>query len=163
GDEEPPEHEPAPAASTSPTQFLSWGRECLLLFLLVSAGLLARMYALTELPQAFDLELIAFQIQSRTAHGFIQYIGDGSLLSNGCGAVTQLSQLALFHLFGTSVYTLRLTAVLWGTAAIPLLYWLVRRIAGSAAAIVSTVLFLAAPDQLFWSRTENTHFSAMAA
>jgi hypothetical protein len=39
------------------------------------------------------------------------------------------------------------------------MYWLVRRIAGVAPAILAAMLLATAPDQLFWSRSENGFFS----
>src|SRR5262249_4212675 len=68
----------------------------------------------------------------------------------------------LFRVFGTSVYTLRLAAVLYGVAAVPLCYWLARRLAGTFPAVVAALLLMTAPEQLFWSRTENTHFAPVA-
>jgi hypothetical protein len=141
---------------------MAWGWECVAVLCLVSTAVLMRVYALTELPQGIDLELIEFQILSRTPYGFSQYVKGGAVLTNGAGLFTQLTQMGLFQLFGTSFYTLRLTAVLWGVAAVGLLYWLVRRLAGVAPAMVATLLFMAGPEQLFWSRTENTHFAAIA-
>jgi hypothetical protein len=141
--------------------WLRWEWECLLIFLLTSAALLLRTYALTELPQGVDLETIDLAISSRTLHGLATYIPYG-LVANAAGIMHLLIQPVLFKLFGTSIYSLRLSAALWGVAAVPLFYWLVRRAAGAGAAIAGTVLFIVAPEQLFWSRTENTFFPPIA-
>ena len=40
----------------------------------------------------------------------------------------------IYHLFGTSIFTLRMAAVLWGIPAVPLMYTLGRRLGGLARA-----------------------------
>ncbi len=137
------------------------GWECTLIFLLFLVATVMRLYALTEMPAGFDLETIGFMIQSRTLHGLQRYL-QFDFLSNAPGIVHLLTHAVLFRLFGTSFYTVRLTAAFWGVAAVPLFYWLIRRIAGVGPAVVSTVLFIAAPEQLFWSRTENSFFAPVA-
>ena len=100
-------------------------------------------------------------LASHTLDGLRQYLPYG-LRGNSTGVAHLLPQMALFQLFGTSVYTLRLAAVLYGVAAVPLCYWLTRRIAGTMPAVVATLLLIVAPEQLFWSRSENTHFAPVA-
>jgi hypothetical protein len=154
--------DPSPPASRAGSQKLRWACECAVIFLLTLVGLLLRAYALNEFPQGFDDETIGAMVQSRTLHGLRVYMGP-EFLSTAPGVVHLLTQFLFFNIFGTSICALRLTAVFWGTAAIPLFYWLVRRIAGILPAIASTVLFLAAAEQLFWSRTENTFFVPCSA
>lgn len=146
-----------PDETTPPLPRLStW--ECGLVFAITVFALLLRATLLTELPSGFDMETIASMIQSRTAHGVRQYY-DRTFLTTAPGVVHIFTQWLMFALFGTSVYSIRLAALLWGVAAIPLFYWLMRRIAGIAPAILTTLLFAAAPEQLFWSRTENVFFA----
>ena len=78
------------------------------------------------------------------------------------GFVHLLPNLVLFRLFGASLYTMRLTAVAFGVAAVPLMYWLVRRLAGCGPAVAATLLLISAPEQLFWSRNENANFIPIA-
>jgi 4-amino-4-deoxy-L-arabinose transferase-like glycosyltransferase len=124
-------------------------------------GLLLRGYALTEHPAAFDSEMTSVMLGSYTGFG-IDYYMKTELLGTGAGLFHVLTHYVLYRLFGASIFTIRLAAVFWGVLAIPLLYCLARRIAGRGAAIVATVLFIAAPEQLFWSRSENTHFAPVA-
>lgn len=140
---------------------LPWSWECAVIFLLVLAALFTRLYALAEMPSGFDLETIGHMIESRTLTGLRRYL-QFDFLSSAPGIVHLLPQTVLLRLFGTSAYTVRLTATFWGVAAVPLFYWLVRRIAGVGPAVVSTVLFIAAPEQLFWSRSENGFFAPVA-
>lgn len=137
------------------------GWECFLVFCFALVALLTRSYALTEFPNTFDLETVDFMILSRTWFGFRGYL-QYAFIANNNGIFHILTQMVLFRLFGTSIFTVRLTAVFWGVAAIPLFYWLMRRLAGVMPAMVSTALFVAAPDQLFWSRTENSFFAPVA-
>jgi hypothetical protein len=125
-------------------------------------GLLFRCWALNQLPNGFDDEMIGLMTGSATLYGFVQYVNT-EFLGTGAGIFHFLTQRLCFELFGYSVLSVRLAAVLWGVAAFPLLYALVRRIAGPWPAVAATVLFLAAPEQLFWSRNENTHFAPVAA
>jgi len=141
---------------------LSPGRECVLVFGLTMMALFMRIYALTELPSGFDLEIVWGMVQSRTLYG-LRHAFLESFLGNAPGMVHMATQMILFKLFGASIYTIRLGAVFWGVAAVPLLYWLVRRIAGVAPAVVATLLFLTAPEQLYWSRSENAFFAPIAA
>src|SRR5205814_272690 len=62
----------------------------------------------------------------------------------------------------TSVYSLRLASGFYGVMAVPLCYWLARRLAGTLPAVVATVLLIAAPEQLFWSRSDDAHFEPIA-
>jgi hypothetical protein len=142
-----------------PRRWASWEYALVLLFILVA--LLIHTYQLTELTQSFDLEMVDTMIMSRTLHGireYLQYV----FWANNNGIFHILTERVLFPLFGTSIYTVRLTAVFWGTAAVPLMYWLGRRMAGVSAAIVSTLFLLVGPEQLFWSRTENSFFAPVA-
>ena len=124
-------------------------------------GLLFRGYALTEHPAAFDGEMTSVMVGSYTRFG-IGYYMKTEFLGTSAGLFHVLTHYVIYWLFGASIFTIRLVALFWGIVAIPLLYWLARRIAGRGAAIVATVLFIAAPEQLFWSRTDNTHFAPVA-
>lgn len=147
-------------ASAGPWQ-PSWLVECLLVFALSVVALFLRTYALTELPHFFDLEMMVSMFESRTLYGLRSFVNWG-LLANSGGIIHLLPKMFLFDLFGTSIYSLRLSGVLFGVAAVPLFYWLVRRLAGVGPALASTVLFITAPEQLSWTRTENTHFAPIA-
>lgn len=132
--------------------------EALLVFGLFAVALLTRMWALNELPNGFDMETVTFMIASRTWDGFVGYLQDG-MLANNNGIFHVLTKYVLYHLYGTSLFSERACAVLWGSAAVPLMYVLVRRIAGRGPALAAAVLILTAPEQLFWSRTENDFFA----
>ena len=140
---------------------LSWGRECALVMILTLIALVSRTWALTELYDFFDLETIDWMVQGRTWHGFLGYLDYGFVQNNG-GAVQFLPTQVIFRLFGTSVFTLRMAAVLWSIAAIPLMYTLGRRLGGVVTGVIASVLLITAPEQLFWARNENLHFAPMA-
>jgi len=150
---------PPAAAPVAPAWAPSSPREYLLLLLLAVSGLLLRLYALTELPQTFDVELVSSMVASHSFSGIAWWVRDSFLRENS-GVAHLLPNPVLFHLFGASIYTQRLSAVLFGSAAILLFYWLARRLAGVAPALVATMLFVVAPEQLYWSRTEDTFLVA---
>jgi len=129
---------------------------------LVLFGLLVRAWALLELPDQFDPEMIGVMAAGRTWLGFKDYVVT-ELLGTGNGIFHVLSHRVLFALFGTSIYAVRLTALVWGVLAIPLAYGLGRRLGGIAAAVAAGLLVATAPEQLFWSRNENAFFAPVAA
>jgi hypothetical protein len=135
--------------------------EWALVFGLTIFGLLVRGYALTELPPFFDGETIPMMVGSYTGYGIRNYLMT-EFLGTGNGIFHVATHYVLYHLLGASIFTIRLVSVFWGVLAIPLLYWLARRIAGRGAAIAATVLFITAPEQLFWSRSDNTFFAPVA-
>ena len=105
---------PAPAGG-SPGLFWRppWASECGLVFALTVVALLSRTWALTEisrLPRSRDGYLVDAEPHLRTASR--RYLDFGFMQNNG-GAVQILPQYLVFHLFGTSIFTLRLAAVLW--------------------------------------------------
>jgi hypothetical protein len=140
---------------------LPWAWECVLVVVLTVAALLARSWALTELYDFFDLETIDWIVQGRTWGGFLGYLDYGFVQNNG-GSLQLLPPQITFRLFGTSIFTLRMTSVLWGIAGVPLMYGLGRRLGGVTAGVFAAVFFITAPEQLFWSRNENLHFAPMA-
>jgi hypothetical protein len=149
-----------PPQSRDRKQGLPWSEWALVLGLTL-LGLLFRGYALNEHPALFDGEMTGVMVGSYTGYGISAYMRT-EFLGTGAGLFHVVTHNILYRLFGASIFTIRSAALFWGVVAIPLLYWLARRIAGRAAAIAATVLFIAAPEQLFWSRTENTHFAPVA-
>ena len=162
GDPQPPPLTwPAPETpaqrEATPMGALEWAALCGLTLL----GLLFRGYALTERP-VFDGETVGILVGSYTGYGIRNYLMTEFLgTANGVFHVVTLH--FLYRLFGATIFTIRLVALFWGVLAIPLLYWLARRIAGTWAAIIATVLFITAPEQLFWSRADNNFFAPVAA
>lgn len=152
---------PAFPPDGSRTAGLSWPWECVLVLGLTVIALLTRSWALTELYDFFDLETIDWIVQGRTWNGFVGYLDYGFVQNNG-GAVQLLPTQITFRLFGTSIFTLRMTSVLWGIAAVPLIYTLGRRLGGVSAGLLASCFLITAPEQLFWSRNENLHFAPMA-
>jgi 4-amino-4-deoxy-L-arabinose transferase-like glycosyltransferase len=138
-----------------------WPVECALVIAIGIVALIFRTWALTELSDFLDLEMVNSWVQSRTLAGVAGYYR-GTFLTTNPGAAHLLPQWALFNVFGTSIFTLRMAPVLWGVAATLLLYWFVRRIAGVGPAVLAAMIFATAPDQLFWSRSENGFFSPVA-
>lgn len=136
----------------------AWRVEWALILGLTGIGLLCRTWALTELSDFLDLETVDSWLQSRTLHGTADYVRFVFLATNP-GAAHMLPQWALFNVFGTSLFTLRMAAVAWGVLSVPLMYWFVRRLAGPAPAVLAALLMATAPDQLFWSRSENGFFA----
>jgi hypothetical protein len=147
-----------PGAGLSGAWQPRWAVECAIVVAIGLVALACRTWALTELSDFLDLETVNSWVQSRTLEGVADYYRFTFLASNP-GAAHMLPQWALFHLFGSSIFTLRMAAVLWGLAATLLMYWLVRRLAGVAPAILAALMLATAPDQLFWSRSENGFFS----
>src|SRR5262245_12157518 len=150
----------APASGGRPAT-LSFGRECLLVLGLTLIALISRTWALTELYDFFDLEMIDSMVQARTWAGYAGYLDFGFVQNNG-GAVHLLPAELIFRLFGTSIFTLRMTAVLWSITAIPLMYTLGRRIGGVTAGVFTSIFLITAPEQLFRARNENVFFSGVA-
>ncbi|MGH7789085.1 MAG: hypothetical protein ACRERC_19600 [Candidatus Binatia bacterium] len=156
----PPPSDPA-ARAAADSRRLAWGWECALVFALVIAGLLSRTWALTELYDFLDLETVDWMVSGRTWQGFKSHLDFGFVQNNG-GAIQLLPTQIVFRLFGTSIFTLRMTSVLWGVAGVPLMYWLGRRLAGVTAGVIAAVFFITAPEQLFWARNENAYFAPIA-
>lgn len=156
---EPAVSEDAPQPAAAPR--VPWLFEWALVLALALAAVLTRTYALTELPHAYDLEMVDSVIMSRTVWSVGEYFR-GGFMANSAGIVHLLPGPLLFAVFGTSIFTVRLVAVLFGVAAVPLLYWLVRRVAGIGAATVSALLLVAAPEHLYWSRVETGGFIPIA-
>jgi hypothetical protein len=134
--------------------------ECALVAALTILGLLLRMYGLTELPNGFDDEMIRGMIQVRSWHGVLTFLNE-TFLGPSVGLAHVPTQFVSFQVFGASIFSVRMASVIWGTLTIPLSYWLLRRMAGVLPAFMGTILFLAAPEQLFWSRSENGQFAPM--
>jgi len=152
---------PFPPDRAAPRRGLTWGWECVLVLGLTLVALVSRTWALTELYDFFDLETIDWIVQGRTWFGYLGYLDYGFVQNNG-GAVQFLPTQVILRLFGTSIFTLRMTAVLWAIAAVPLMYTLGRRLGGVTTALLASVFFITAPEQLFWARNENLHFAPMA-
>jgi hypothetical protein len=149
-------HPPSPPApATSPR----W--EALAFLALMILALITRTYALTELPHEYESEMIISMLSTRTLAGLHKYAPWG-LVANTNGVAHLLPQWASFQLLGTSVFSLRYVSVVCGLVTAGLFYWLLRRIGNATVARIGTLLFVAAPDQLFWSRQENTPFQFVA-
>lgn len=134
--------------------------ECLLVAALSILGMVLRMYGLTELPSGFDNEMVNAMAEARTWHGVKTFL-ETTFLGTSVGSAHVPTQFVSYRVFGTSIFAVRIASVFWGTLTIPLFYWLLRRIAGVLPAFIGTLLFIAAPEQLFWSRSENGQFAPM--
>jgi hypothetical protein len=132
----------------------------LALFLLALAS---RAWALNQLPSSFDAEMISTQTESRTAWGLAEFVRT-EFVGTSNGLVTPLTNRAVYALFGVSITAMRVTALLWGLLGVGLFWALARRLLGGRwGPAAATLLFVAAPEQLFWSRSEVSIFSPMAA
>jgi len=151
---------PAPILSPSTPAPRFRRGDALWMFGLTVLGMLLRLYALPELPRMFNGEMIISMLASRTLEGLHWYVPLG-ITSNSTGLMHLLPQWFFYQLFGTSVYALRLAAVLFGVMVIPLFYWLGLRLGGRFAAVVATLLLISAPEQLYWSRLESTNFAPL--
>ena len=153
--------ESAPGSSAG--RALPGWTESLGLFALFLLALLTRTWALNQLPSNFDEEMISVQTQSRTAYGLRQFTVT-EFLGTSNGLATPVTNRLVFAALGVSLYATRVTALVWGLAAVPLFWSLVRRLCGGALATFgATLLFVCAPEQLFWSRSEVSVFAPMAA
>ncbi len=131
-----------------------------LLIGLCTVAMLTRLYALTELPSFFVGEMAVEMLGSRTWVGIGRYIQEG-LVGSSIGIMHLVPQMVFYKWLGTSIYSLRLSAVAMGVLCIPLLYWLLRRLSTRRAALIGAVLMLTGPEQLWFSRDENTNFQAI--
>lgn len=155
----PPDLSPEPSRSGA----LPGWTESLGLLALFLLALLTRAWAINQLPSNFDEEMISVQTQSRTAHGLRQFTAT-EFVGTSNGLATPLTNRLVFAALGVSLYATRVTALLWGLAAVPLFWGLVRRLSGGALpAFGATLLFVCAPEQLFWSRSEVSVFAPVAA
>ncbi len=132
---------------------------CALFFL----ALVTRAWAVNQLPSNFDEEMISVQTESRTAYGLRQFTAT-EFVGTSNGLATPVTNRLVFWALGVSLYASRVTALLWGLAAVPLFWGLVRRLCGGGLATFgATLLFVCAPEQLFWSRSEVSVFAPVAA
>lgn len=137
------------------------GESALLLALFLLA-LVSRAWALNQLPSNFDAEMISTQTESRTAWGLAEFVRT-EFVGTSNGLVTPLTNRAVYGLFGVSITAMRVTALLWGLLGVGLFWTLARRLLGGRwGPAAATLLFVAAPEQLFWSRSEVSIFSPMA-
>ena len=155
----PPESSPESSAGRA----LPGWTESLGLLVLFLLALVTRAWAINQLPSNFDEEAISMQTQSRTAHGLRQFTVT-EFLGTSTGLATPATNRLVFATLGVSLYATRVTALVWGLAAVPLFWCLVRRLCGGALATFgATLLFVCAPEQLFWSRSEVSVFAPVAA
>jgi len=155
-----PQPEPGIGGRSGLSSSAAYRLEWLVVAAVSVLGLVTREYGLTELPTGFDNELIESMIWTRTWHGVVSFIGE-TFADASVGFAHVPVQVLAHRVFGTSTFSIRMASVVWGTATIPLFYLLVRRIAGVAPAVLGSVLFALAPEQLFWSRIEDGHFAPM--
>ena len=158
---------PALSAESGPRTSGGWAlpgwTESLGLLALMVLALFARAWAVNQLPSIFDEEMISVQTQSRTAHGLKQFVAT-EFVGTSNGLATPATNRVVFQALGVSLYATRVTALVWGLAAVPLFWGLVRRLCGGPLATFgATLLFVCAPEQLFWSRSEVSVFAPVAA
>lgn len=149
------------AVGASVTVRWSWWQEAAALWVLSILALVLRLYALTELPSEVSLENTVSMFQSRTLFNIRAYLQSGFLRASP-GLVHVLTQWGTYQVAGPSLFGVRVAAVLWGSAAVPLVYGFVRRSAGAAPALVAALFVASAPEQLFWSRLEDGGFVPVA-
>src|ERR1017187_7045137 len=137
---------PEESALESPTgRTLPGWTESLGLFALFVLALFTRAWAVNQLPSNFDEEMISVQTQSRTGHGLRQFIAT-EFVGTSNGLATPATNRVMFAALGVSLYATRVTALVWGLAAVPLFWGLVRRLCGGALATFgATLLFVFAP------------------
>lgn len=153
--------ESAPGSSAG--RALPGWTESMGLFALFLLALLTRAWAVNQLPSSFDEETVSVLTQSRTAHGLRQFTAT-EFVGTSTGLATPATNRLVFAALGVSLYATRVTALVWGLVAVPLFWGLVRRLCGGALATFgATLLFVCAPEQLFWSRSEVSAFAPVAA
>src|SRR5664280_2754463 len=125
---------PEESALESPTgRTLPGWTESLGLFALFVLALFTRAWAVNQLPSSFDEEMISVQTESRTAHGLRQFTAT-EFVGTSNGLATPVTNRLVFAALGVSLYATRVTALVWGLAAVPLFWGLVRRLCGGALA-----------------------------
>ncbi len=129
------------------------------LLLVCGVATLARLYALTELPSFFIGEMGHSMFAPASWESLWRYAPQSvEAVSIGCAHL--FLQWLSFLLFEPSVFAIRATAVVFGVATVWALYWFMRQSAGRGAALTAALLAAVAPEQLWWSRNENSYFIA---
>ncbi len=158
-----PEIPPATAALPTRGWRAPGWTESLGIFALSVLALATRVWAINQLPSNFDEEMISVQTQSRTAHG-LRVFAATEFVGTSNGLATPATNRLVFAALGVSLYATRVTALVWGLAAVPLFWAFVRRLTGGTLApLGATLLLVCAPEQLFWSRSEVSVFAPVAA
>jgi hypothetical protein len=123
-------------------------------------ALIVRLYALDQLPAFVDIEPALAFFESLSRYGLGHYIAYNRVEDDGFAHM--VARAAVQYFTGPSVVDIRLAGVLCSTAAVPLCYTLVRRIAGIFPACVASVLLLTAPEQLIFARIEANQIGIAA-
>jgi hypothetical protein len=145
----PDESTPLPTAGTT----RPWREAGLLLAVLALATVL-RLYALDRVLGWFDGELTGYYAAATRLAGIV-------LANEGIEGPWAPLGLTFYppyavasRLVGTTVLALRLAAAWVGVLSIPLLYLLVRRVAGAPTALTAAALLALDPLSLGWSRSD---------
>lgn len=133
------------------------GREIIAVAALTILALVARVYALDQLPAFVDIEPALAFFESLSRYGLGHYIAANRVEDDGF--VHMLARAGAQQFTGPSVLGIRLAAALSGTLAVPLCYAFVRRLAGAPASFIAALALATAPEQLIFSRIEATQFS----
>jgi hypothetical protein len=147
-----------PLRASAPPPVL--GIEIAAVVALTVLALVVRLYALDQLPAFVDIEPALAFFESLSRHGLGHYIAYNRVEDDGFAQM--LARAAVQYFTGPSVVGIRLAGVLCSTAAVPLCYALVRRVAGILPACVAAVLLLTAPEQLIFARIEANQIGIAA-
>jgi len=136
---------------------LSWASDAPVACGLLGVALAARLYAIDQLPAIVDFEPARAFFESLTPYGLRHYIALNRVADDGF--FQMLARYGVQQFTGPSLVGIRLAAAFCGTAAVPLCYWLARRLTGVFPAALAALVLATAPEQLIFSRTETTQFS----
>lgn len=130
------------------------GGEIITYVAIVSLAVILRFYALNQHLSYFEGELSPYSAAATSPAGSLQanvgYWGPWAPL----GLLYYPPIFATTSVWGTTVLALRISSAWVGVLAIPLLYVLMRRMAGSAAALIAIAFFALDPLHIGWDRTD---------
>ena len=132
---------------------LLWGAVAALL--VVSwAGLFYRFYALNQLVPDFDGEAAWFMAGATSLSGAAQINAGGDGPWSPFGWLYYLPVWFFTRTCGTTLLSIRLVSAVIGFLTLPLLFGLLRRMAGTFEALLGTLLLAFGLTDLYWSRTD---------
>ncbi len=126
--------------------------EAALLGALTAFAAVLRLWALNQLPAAFDGELTVNMVASTSLRGALSYSYVTDLTPSGL--VYHLLMFAALRVCGTTLLAARLVSAVAGVAVVLLLYAFLRRVAGVAPALTGALFLAASLIEIAWGRSE---------
>ncbi|HEY3123231.1 MAG TPA: glycosyltransferase family 39 protein, partial [Thermoanaerobaculia bacterium] len=135
--------------------------EFVALAFVTAVALLYRFYALNQLPNDFEGEA-AYFMACATSFRSAALVNAG--VANGpwspFGWLYYIPVYLVTKLFGSHLLSIRFVSALAGVVSVPLLWALLRRLAGPVEALFGSVLLCFGLTEMFWSRTDVFPYNA---